>query len=127
MAKYRKRRLSEELKREISDIIRHMKDSRLAMVSVLDVRVDSELSFAKVYISHYGEGESDQTLAALKGAAGYIRSELARRLNTRTVPELRFVDDRSIEAGFKISEILSEYDSKLPPRPVEADDETESE
>ena len=119
MAKYRNRRIAEELRKEISDIIRHMKDSRLALVSVLDVRVDSELSLAKVYISHYAEAGSDQTLEALRGAAGYIRSELARRLKTRTVPELRFVDDRSIEAGFKITEILSEYDSKLPPKPVE--------
>ena len=106
MAKYRNRRIAEELRKEISDIIRHMKDSRLALVSVLDVRVDSELSLAKVYISHYAEAGSDQTLEALRGAAGYIRSELARRLKTRTVPELRFVDDRSIEAGFKITEIL---------------------
>ena len=118
MAKYRNRRIAEELRKEISDIIRHMKDSRLALVSVLDVRVDSELSLAKVYISHYGE-DDDKTLEALRGAAGYMRSELARRLKTRTVPELRFVDDRSIEAGFKITEILSEYDSKLPPKPVE--------
>ncbi len=128
MAKYRKRRIAEELKKEISDIIRHMKDSRLALVSVLDVRVDSELSLAKVYVSHYDGGEGgDQTLEALRGAAGHIRSELARRLKTRTVPELRFVDDHSIEAGFKITEILSEYDRNLPPRPEVPEEAAETE
>ena len=55
-------------------------------------------------------GAKDETLAALHKAGGYIRSELARRLHTRTVPELVFVDDHSIEAGFKITEMLADYE-----------------
>lgn len=110
MAQYRNRRLAEELKKEISDIMRHMKDPRLQLASVLAVQVDNELSVAKVFVSHFTQAETDDTIKALTKAAGYMRSELAKRLKTRTVPELVFVDDHSIEAGFRITELLDEYD-----------------
>ncbi|MBQ2888120.1 MAG: 30S ribosome-binding factor RbfA [Firmicutes bacterium] len=110
MAQYRNRRLAEELKKEISDIMRHMKDPRLQLASVLAVQVDNELSVAKVFVSHFAQDETDDTIKALTKAAGYMRSELAKRLKTRTVPELVFVDDHSIEAGFRITELLDEYD-----------------
>lgn len=111
MAQYRNRRLSEELKKEIADIVRQMKDPRLQLVSILAVQVDRELTQAKVFVSHFAQGSAkDETLAALYKAGGYIRSELARRLHTRTVPELVFVDDHSIEAGFKITEMLADYE-----------------
>lgn len=112
MAQYRNRQLAEELKREIADIVRQMKDPRLQMVSVLAVQVDNELDKAKVFVSHFTQENTDDSIAALKKAAGYIRSELAKRLKTRTVPELVFVDDHSIEAGFKITELLSAYDKE---------------
>lgn len=110
MAKYRNRRLAEELKKEIADIIRQMKDPRLQLASVLAVQVDNELDKAKVFVSHFSREAQDETIAALQKAAGYIRSELAKRLKTRTVPELVFVDDHSIEAGFKITEMLEQYE-----------------
>lgn len=110
MAQFRNRRLAEEIKKELADIIRQMKDPRLQMVSVLAVQVDNELDKAKVYVSHFTQEEMDETIAALKKAAGHIRSELAKRLKTRTVPELVFVDDHSIEAGFKITEMLEAYE-----------------
>lgn len=110
MAQFRNRRLAEEIKKELADIIRQMKDPRLQMVSVLAVQVDNELDKAKVYVSHFTQEEMDETIAALKKASGHIRSELAKRLKTRTVPELVFVDDHSIEAGFKITEMLEAYE-----------------
>lgn len=110
MAQFRNRRLAEEIKKELADIIRQMKDPRLQMVSVLAVQVDNELDRAKVFVSHFTQDEMDETIAALKKAAGHIRSELAKRLKTRTVPELVFVDDHSIEAGFKITEMLEAYE-----------------
>ena len=88
MAQYRNRRLAEELKKEIAGIIRQMKDPRLQLASVLAVQVDNELDKAKVFVSHFSKDEQDETIAALQKAAGYIRSELAKRLRTRTVPEL---------------------------------------
>jgi ribosome-binding factor A len=112
MAQYRNRRLAEELKKEIADIMRHMKDPRLQLVSILAVQVDNELAQAKVFVSHFTTEGQDETLAALKKASGFMRSELAKRLKTRTVPELVFVDDHSIEAGFKITEMLADYDKE---------------
>jgi ribosome-binding factor A len=112
MAQYRNRRLAEELKKEIADIVRHMKDPRLQLVSILAVQVDNELAQAKVFVSHFTTEGQDETLAALKKASGFMRSELAKRLKTRTVPELVFVDDHSIEAGFKITEMLADYDKE---------------
>lgn len=127
MAQFRNRRLAEELKKEIADIVRNMKDPRLQLVSVLAVQVDNELDRAKVFVSHFSKEEQDESIAALKKAAGYIRSELAKRLKTRTVPELVFVDDHSIEAGFKITEMLDAYEkervAKYGQKPIESEEE----
>ena len=117
MGQYRKGRLAEELKKEISRIIRTMKDPRLGLVSVIKVDVDADMSSAKIYVSHFGSGDFADTMAALKKGSGYIRSELAKALKTRTVPQLIFVEDHSIEEGFKISEILNDYNKSHPASP----------
>lgn len=117
MAQYRSGRIAEEMKKEIADIISNMKDPRLSFVSIIDVKVDTELALAKVYVSYFGMAEADDEnnhMTVLKKAAGHMRSELAKRLKTRTVPELKFVEDHSIEEGFKIDDILADYNSKLP-------------
>lgn len=114
MGQYRKSRLGEELKKEISAIIRTMKDPRLGFVSVIKVDVDTDMSSAKIYVSHFGSGDFADTMAALKKGAGYIRSELAKKLKTRTVPQLIFIEDHSIEEGFKITEILNDYNKNHP-------------
>lgn len=114
MGQYRKSRLSEEVKKEISRIIRTMKDPRLGFVSVVKVDVDADMSSAKIYVSHFGSGSFADTMAALNKGSGYIRSELAKAIKTRTVPQLIFVEDHSIEEGFKITEILNDYNSSHP-------------
>lgn len=123
MAQYRNRRLAEEIKKELAVIVRQMKDPRLQLVSILAVQVDNELTQAKVYVSHYTQDkeEKDDTLTALKTASGYIRTELAKRLKTRTVPELMFIDDHSIEAGFRITEMLAEYEKERSSNPEQDD------
>ncbi len=123
MAQYRNRRLSEEIKKELSGIVRQMKDPRLQLVSILAVQVDNELTQAKVYVSHYAgdKGGTDETLAALKAAGGYMRTELSKRLKSRTVPDLVFVDDHSIEAGFRITEMLAEYERERGHKPEGSD------
>lgn len=123
MAQYRNRRLAEEIKKELAVIVRQMKDPRLQLVSILAVQVDNELTQAKVYVSHYTQDkkEKDDTLTALKTASGYIRTELAKRLKTRTVPELVFIDDHSIEAGFRITEMLAEYEKERSSKPEQDD------
>ena len=109
MANYsRMDRISEEVKRELSLVIRDMKDPRLpAMVSVVAVRVTKDLKFAKAYISIMGDEKArEDGIAALKSAGGFIRREIGRRLNLRNTPEFSFVADDSIAYGAHINEIL---------------------
>ena len=101
-------RISEEIKRELSMVIRELKDPRLPnMVSVVNVSVTKDLKYAKAYISVMGALEVQKTaIDALKSAAGFIRKEMGRRVNLRITPEFTFVLDNSIEYGSHINEIL---------------------
>lgn len=101
-------RISEEVKRELSAVIRDLKDPRLpAMISVVAVRVTKDLKFAKAYISIMGdENVQKDGIAALKSAGGFIRKEIGHRLNLRNTPEFSFVLDDSIAYGAHINEIL---------------------
>lgn len=103
-------RISEEVKRELSAVIRELKDPRLPMMTtVVSVRVTKDLKFAKAYISVLGsEDEKKGAIAALKSAGGFIRREIGHRLNLRNTPEFTFVADDSIEYGAHINEILRE-------------------
>lgn len=109
MSKYRNGRINEEMKREISNIIRNdIKDPRLtAMTSVTRVEVTRDLSYAKVYVSLYGNTKSkNETLEALKNSSGFIRREVGHRIRLRTTPEIIVELDDSIEHGMHIDEIL---------------------
>ena len=119
MAQYRKNRLAHDMKKEISDIIQNeMKDPRLGFVSVMAVNVAGDLAVAKVYVSHLGtEQNLKDSMEALKSGSGFIRRELAKRFHTRTVPELIFLADDSIQHGIKISQILDEYKAMNPDNP----------
>ncbi len=111
MANYsRTDRISEEVKRELSAVIRELKDPRFPiMTSVVSVRVTKDLKFAKAYISVMGdETVKSGALAALKSASGFIRREIGHRLNLRNTPEFTFTIDDSIEYGAHINEILKE-------------------
>ncbi len=101
-------RISEEVKRELSSVIRDMKDPRLTnMVSVVSVRVTKDLRYAKAYISVLGNDEARKSaVEALTSAAGYISKEIGHRVNLRNTPEFTFVSDDSIEYGAHINEIL---------------------
>lgn len=109
MAKYRAGRINEEMKKEISNIIRSdIKDPRLsAMVSVTNVDVTKDLRYAKVFISVFGNEESkNATLTALKSSAGFIRREVGHRINLRYTPEIIIELDESIERGMHIDELI---------------------
>lgn len=110
MAHYRVDRLREQMKAEISDILRReMKDPRLGFVSVTDVEVSQDLRHAKVYISILGdETAKKDTIDALQGAAGFVRTEMARRIHLRHTPEIIFRLDESIERGARIFELLEQ-------------------
>lgn len=107
---FRLNRLAEEIKREVTDIIRcSLKDPRVSpLTSITGVEISRDLRHAKIYVSIYGsEEEQTKTLEGLKSANGFIRSELGKRLSLRYIPEISFILDTSIEHGVKISQIIS--------------------
>ena len=104
-------RLAEEIKKEMSDLIRNqLKDPRLPdFVSVTAVRVTRDLRYAKVYVSVFGDNDKKSSaIAALKSASGFIRHEIGQRLNIRYIPEFSFILDDSIEKGMYISKLIDE-------------------
>ena len=107
--KVRPNRIGEEIKKELVLLIRNgIKDPRVdSLISITDVEVTRDLSYATVYISRYGsETERNDALEGMKAAAGFMRSELSKRLKLRTVPELIFKLDDSLQYGAKIETIL---------------------
>ena len=103
-------RINEQYRKELSVIIdQDLKNPNVTgMISVTKVKVTNDLKYAKVYVSILNSKNIKDTLAGLKKSSGYIRSELARRVNLRNTPELIFELDDSIEYGTKIDTILKQ-------------------
>ncbi|WP_027634225.1 30S ribosome-binding factor RbfA [Clostridium hydrogeniformans] len=109
MANYRSGRINEEVKKELSEIIRYeIKDPRLtAMISITQVDVTKDLKYAKVYISIFGKEEEKETcLNILKSSKGFMRRALGNRIKLRCVPELIIELDNSIEHGMYIDSLI---------------------
>ena len=111
MPNYRGGRINEEVKREISVLIRdEVKDPRLtAMISVTAVKVTKDLRYAKVYVSIFcnSDEEKKENFEALKSAAGFIRKEIAHRINLRQSPQILFELDDSIDYGMHIDSLIA--------------------
>ena len=107
MAKYRQERINDEFRNEIAMILREVKDPRVAkaFVSVTAAEVTPDLKFAKVYYSAL-MGDKKEVKRGLISSAGFIRGQIAKRMNLRITPEISFHEDNSIEYGAKISKIL---------------------
>ena len=108
---HKSQRINGEVQKELSRIIRmELKDPRInPMTSVTDVMVTQDLKYCKAYISVLGDAyEQEQTIKGLQSAEGYIRRELARTLNLRNTPEIKFVLDQSIEYGVNMSKKIDE-------------------
>ena len=108
MAKDRINKINEEVRRELSNIVRELKDSRIPMMtSIVAVRVTNDLSYAKVYVSVMGDEEvQKKAIQGLKSAAGFVRRESGRRLQLRHTPEFLFELDHSIEQGAYINQLI---------------------
>lgn len=110
MAGYRKIRVNDEVARVITETLRTVKDPRVAgeMITVTSCDVSGDLKYAKVYFSVFGADEEKikEVKKGLYSAAGYIRSQLAGRLNMRQTPELTFEYDDAISRGADIFELL---------------------
>lgn len=105
-------KINEEVKRELSSVIRELKDSRIpVMTSVVAVNVTPDLRWAKAYISVFGSDEEQKSaIEGLKSASGFIRREIGHRLKLRYTPEFDFELDHSIEHGAYINKLINDLD-----------------
>ena len=108
MAKYRRGRINEEMQKELTVILRRVKDPRVsdAFISITAADCTADLKYAKVYYSAMG-GDKKEIAKGLKAAAGFIRRELASSLNLRMTPELTVIEDESVAYGARIATILN--------------------
>lgn len=108
MAKYRRGRINEEMMKETAMILREVKDPRVsgAFISVTGAEVTADLKYAKIWYSAM-QGDKKEVAQGLKAATGFIRRQLAERMNLRITPELTFLPDTSIAYGAHISDLLS--------------------
>ena len=102
-------RINHSIVREISYILMtEVKDEDIKFVTITDCKTTNDLSFAKIYFTVLDDSKRESTLEALKNASGFIRKELAERIEIRHIPELEFVYDESIEYGKKIEDKIKE-------------------
>ena len=108
-------RINEEIQRELSDQLRHLKDPRISqtgMVSITRVDTTGDLRYARVYISVLDKSQEKEVLKGLKSAAGFLRRELGQTLRLRYTPELQFIGDDSIAHGAHILELLRQVERR---------------
>ncbi len=112
MPNFRHLRISEDVKRELCDIFRSLKDPRIdELISIIKLDLANDLSYAKVYISSPGGLEmTKNSVKGLVSAKGYIKRELGLRLDLRRIPELKFIPDNSIEHSEKIFKIMKDFE-----------------
>ncbi len=124
----RARRVGEQIQRDLAELIRsEVRDPRLGMVTVNHVDVSRDMSYAKVYITVMGEPESREvSLSILNKMAGYLRSQIGRRMKLRIIPELKFLYDESIDRGARIDSLLKNAAPSRQAENDQADDDPES-
>ena len=100
-------RIASNIVKELSYILAYeIKDEDIKFVTVTDCKLAPDLSYAKIYVTVFDKEKIDSTMKSLKDASGFIRRELANRVEMRHTPELEFVYDESIEYGKKIEDII---------------------
>ena len=106
----RAQRVGEQIQRELAQMLRdEVKDPRVGRVTITAVDVSPDLSHAKVFITDLAGGEhAEESLRALGRTAGFLRSELAHRMNLYSVPQLHFAYDDSIESGIRLSKLIDD-------------------
>lgn len=123
----RNQRMGEVLQRELAVIIQQeAKDPRLDMITISDVEVSSDLSYAKVYVTIFNAKNEEriaENIKVLNKMAGFLRSLLGKRIKARTVPQLKFIYDATIIEGNRLAKIIDDSVADLPP---EAEPESDS-
>jgi ribosome-binding factor A len=113
MAKYRQNRINDAVALELAVIIREVKDPRVSesMITITSADVTADLKYAKIYYSVLGMDDDKEQMKelakGLRSAAGFMRGQLAKRLNLRATPELTFIRDESVAHGVKIAGIIN--------------------
>ena len=111
MASNRIGRINEEIQRELSSLIRTVKDPRVpGLVSITAVDTTPDLRYAKIFVSVLDKSDVKEVVKGLRSAGGYLRRELGRSLQLRYTPELTFVADDSIAEGAHILELIEKLD-----------------
>lgn len=112
MASNRIGRINEEIQRELSELLRDIKDPRVhkTMLSITRMETTPDLRYAKIYVSLLDKQFTKETMAGLKSSSGYLRRELGQSLRLRYTPELQWQADDSITQGAHILDILSKLD-----------------
>lgn len=113
MASNRINRINEEIQKELSTLLRNVKDPRVAgtMISVTRVETTPDLRWAKVYVSFLEADRAKEAMKGLKSAGGYLRRELGRTLNLRYTPEIAWALDDSITYGAHMLELINSLDT----------------
>jgi ribosome-binding factor A len=102
-------RLADQIQRDLADLIRlEVRDPRVGLVTITTVEVTRDLSHARVFVTSLSETAVAESVQALTHAAGFLRSRLAQTLKLRTIPELHFVYDASVERGVRLSKLIDE-------------------
>ena len=122
MASNRIERINEEIQRELSALLRTLKDPRLqsGLLTVTHVDSTSDLRYSRIFVSALDKSQEKDMMRGLKSAAGYLRRELGAALRLRYTPELQFLADDSIQQGAHILEMLRDPDVVKPPNPANA-------
>ncbi len=115
MANYRTGRVNEELMKALCEIVRTVKDPRVStsFISITAVDCTPDLKNAKVWYSVMGERRKGDTQKGLVNATGYIRTQIAKMLNLRITPELKFIPDDSMKHGAHISNLMKQVEEEL--------------
>jgi ribosome-binding factor A len=106
----RAQRVAEQIQRELARLLRDgVKDPRVGRVTITAVEVSSDLSHAKIFITHLaGREHADEAVRALQRTTGFLRTELSHRMQLYSVPQLHFAYDDSIESGMRLSQLIDE-------------------
>jgi ribosome-binding factor A len=102
----RPQRLGDQIQRELGDLVRELRDPRVGMITITAVDVSPDFSHAKVLFTLFEKDKLPATLDGLKRSAGFLRSQLAKRLKLYTTPGLRFEYDESVERGDRLSRLI---------------------
>ena len=127
MTRFRAQRLGDQLQTELAELIqKEVRDPRIGFVTVTEVRMSSDLNYARVYVSIMGDAEqTEESMAALLRAQGFLRAQIGRRMKLRHVPELRFEVDETLDQAEHIDALLrdaagdSDGDSSVESEPEE--------